>query len=428
MLVMQAPLWFNPGYFSHDELQWAARASGPTLAGLPWQGLGDWQVFQYRPLTFNLWLLLSRALFDVPQVFHLLLVLLGTINALLLASVLRVAGVRETHALTAALVFGLSPYAVWVQGWVGCLADLIWVGIGLGLVRCLQSLDARAASPLWAALAAALATLIGLAAKEAALSIPALLGLATVYLRFRRRWLLATLASVAVALVYLGLRLDVLLHPAAGSPYAIEVWDIPRRWFAYQVFPWALSIGEIEVLQLASSRRWVLLLILLLGLWASQWRSARALLLAGLAGGFLALAPALVLPFSSNQYGYGFMAVLCGIVAVGAARMDRFGRASVAVLAGLCVLHGFQIQKNLFEVGRFQAVFSPSLAEAARQQPQGEIRLWAEQDDQQFVVRRLSNQIPSYAGVSLGERVSVAESAATANHWVARDGTVRARP
>ena len=427
MLVMQALLWLNPGYFSHDELQWAARASGPTLAGLPWQGFGDWQVFQYRPLTFNLWLLLSRALFDVPQAFHLLLVMLGTINALLLASTARAAGVRGAHAWAAALVFGLSPYAVWVHGWVGCLADLIWVGVGLGLLRCLQILDARDASPWWAALSAVLATSIGLVAKEAALSIPALLGLATLYLRFRRTWCLATLASGVVALLYLGLRWDVLLHPAAGTPYAIELWELPQRWFAYQMFPWALSVGEIDVLQRASTRRWVLWLILLSVLWLSQWRSARALLLASLAGGLLALAPALVLPLSSNQYGYGFMAVLCGSVALGAARMDRFGRASVSVLAVLCVLHGFQVQIDLLQVGRWQAVFSPSLAQAARDQPEGKIRLWPEAANQAHLCQRLSLQIPSYAGVPLGGRVGVAESETAATHFIAANGRVYPR-
>ena len=428
LLLLQAPLWLNPGYFSHDELQWAARASGPTLAGLPWQGFGDWQDFQYRPLTFNLWMLLSRALFDTPQAFHLVLVLLGTFNAVLLASILRAAGVRGVHAWSAALVFALSPYAVWVQGWVGCLADLIWVAAGLAVLRILQSLDTGRAALVWAGLAAVLATAIGLLAKEAAISIPALLGLATLHLRFRPHWWVATLASGAVALIYLGLRLDVLLHPAAGTPYAIELWDIPRRWLAYQVFPWALAVGEIEVLQLASWKRWALLLILLLGLWWSQWRSARPLLLLSLLGGLLALAPALVLPFSSNQYGYGFMAVVCGLVAVSVAGLDRFGRATVTVLAVLCVAHGFQIQFTLYQVGRWQAVFSPSLAEVARQHAAGPIRLWAEDHDREFVLRRLTHQIPSYADVLLGDRVSVVDSADMANYWVAGDGRVRARP
>ena len=84
VLLAQLPLVLNPGYFSHDELQWAARAeSGDTF---PWLGV---EAFQYRPLTFNLWLRLSRALFATPWAFHLVVVALGALNATLLASVLR---------------------------------------------------------------------------------------------------------------------------------------------------------------------------------------------------------------------------------------------------------------------------------------------------------------------------------------------------
>ena len=55
-LVLQLPLVFNPGYFSHDELQWAARANVATVAELPWLGWFDLESYQYRPLTFNIWL------------------------------------------------------------------------------------------------------------------------------------------------------------------------------------------------------------------------------------------------------------------------------------------------------------------------------------------------------------------------------------
>src|SRR5690606_25879412 len=120
-----------------------------------------------------------------------------------------------------------------------------------------------------------------------------------------------------VAVLYLGLRLDVLLHPPQGvSTYAFELAVVPRRWIEYQVFPWALGVNEIHVLALASAWRWGALLLLFALLVASLWRSSRRLALAGFGGGVLALAPVLVLPFSSNQYGYGFIAVACGVLAL----------------------------------------------------------------------------------------------------------------
>ena len=78
----------NPGYLSHDELQWAVRADVATLRDLPWVAWFDLQVFQWRPLTFNLWLPLSWALFDHPVAFHLLWVVLGSGLAVALAALL----------------------------------------------------------------------------------------------------------------------------------------------------------------------------------------------------------------------------------------------------------------------------------------------------------------------------------------------------
>src|SRR5690606_29049911 len=78
-ILGQGLLALNPGYFSHDELQWAAFGHG-ELASLGWVDPRDLSQLQYRPLTFNLWLLLGNALFAHPQAFHALWVALGTAN------------------------------------------------------------------------------------------------------------------------------------------------------------------------------------------------------------------------------------------------------------------------------------------------------------------------------------------------------------
>src|SRR6185312_634823 len=52
--VLSLPLVWNPGYFSHDELQWLAFADQPTLAQIHWSAWVNLSPFQYRPLTFNL--------------------------------------------------------------------------------------------------------------------------------------------------------------------------------------------------------------------------------------------------------------------------------------------------------------------------------------------------------------------------------------
>lgn len=426
LVVLQAPLWLNPGYFSHDELQWAMRANVATLAELPWVSFLAWDHFQFRPLTFNLWLLLSHALFDTPRIFHAVCVLLGSLNALLLARVLGAAGAGPRSAWLAALVFGLSPYAAWVHGWVGCLADLLWVGAGLALVRLLQQLGPDRRGLLLAGTGALLATGIGLLAKEAALSLPALLVLATVLLRWPRHWLVASVVSLAVATIYLALRLPVLLHPGEGSTYLIHASAIPRRWLEYQVFAWALGINEPVVLALAPWLDWSLWLVLLLGLIVTVWRASRRLWLAWFAGGVLALAPVLVLPSAYNQYGYGFIAVSAATLVLAVPRMGRGGRILVLVLALFTLLHGFQVQREILRVGHLQRVFSPSLDHAMQAAPGVPIRLWPEMPEQRHVYQRLSLGASARAEPGAAPSVRMAETEATASHRITADGTVRA--
>lgn len=423
-LALQALLLATPGYFSHDELQWGARAAIP-LDRFNFLSFTDWDLFQFRPLTFNLWVLLSHALFDTPHLFHAVFVVAGSLIGLLLAGVLVRAGCRAGIASGTGLAFVASPYAVWVHGWVGCLGDLLWVGFGLAIVAVLQRLGTDRRALLLAALVAAGATALGLYSKEAALSIPALLGLATLLLRFPRTWLVATISSVGVAVAYLVLRLDVLLNPGEASSYAIQPSLLPRRWFEYLVYPWALGIVEVHTLMLVSWQRMLPMVLTAVLLPMALWRASGRLLLAWVLGGLLVLAPVLALPTSSNQYGYGYAALSCGIAAMAWMRLSRSWRRVLAILALVSAVHGVQVQRNMFKIGTLQSVFSPSLAQAAREQPQGDIRLWADERGQSYIYARLSNQIPSYHGVELETRVEMAKRREEATHLVARDGAVR---
>ena len=78
LVALQWLLVDNPGYFSHDELEWGARADVAHWRDLPWMGWADVAVLQWRPLTFNLWLLVSHATFGWPQAMHLAWVLMGS--------------------------------------------------------------------------------------------------------------------------------------------------------------------------------------------------------------------------------------------------------------------------------------------------------------------------------------------------------------
>lgn len=426
---VQALLVLNPGYFSHDELQWAASADVPTWSALPWADWLDWRTFQFRPLTFNLWLVLSHALFERPLLFHALWVLLGSGNALLLARVLLRADVAPRVACAAALLFVLNPYAAYVHGWVATLADLLWLGIALLLTAWLQRRAARdaAGSLIPVAIVACLATALALLAKEAALVLPALAALASVFAPRRRIWIAAAAGSGLAALFYLALRLAPMLAGArSGSGYALNLLQLPRRWLEYLLFPWLPTLFEIQSLLLASPLRLAVLIVVTLALVVALWRAAPRYALAWLLGGAAALGPVLILAHAANQYGYGFSALGVGVVTLAWHRMQRPGRAIVAVAALLLVWHGVNVQRQMHRVGQLQSRFSPALADALQRHagPQP-LRLHVSDAGDAWIYGRLTHAIPSYRGVPIGVRVELVESLERADATIEPDGSLR---
>lgn len=420
LFALQWLLVANPGYFSHDELQWGARADVAGWGDLPWVSWTDVGTFQWRPLTFNLWLLASHASFGWPQAMHALWVAAGSGLALALASLLLRAGASATVARAAAVLFALGPYAAYVHGWVATLADLLWVGAALGLAHALLSLRARGSAPATEAAVAFAFTAAGLLAKEAALAIPALLALAWLMHRDRPVRLAAVLGSGAAALAYLLLRLDALATPPDASGYALAPLTAPRNWAAYWLYPLRPTTFEVGGTWRASSAHLALAAGLWLALVAAIARRSPRLAFALVAGGSLALAPALPLGAVANQYGYGFWAWVVGVVALAWPALGRGGRALVLLMALAGSWHGINVQREMQRVGERQAVFQPALA-AALATHEGELRLYAPARDA-WIYRRLAHQVPAWRGAPIGDRVAWVEGAGGADFVVAEDG------
>lgn len=425
-LLGQWPLLANPGYFSHDELQWAAFAgSDGPIRWSSWTAIG---AFQYRPLTFNLWLWLSRQLFAQPQAFHLVLVAWGAGNAALLCALARRLGVATAPAIVAALVFALGPFAAYVHGWVGTIGDLVWLSCALlaGLVA------TRWPRAIVAATAAAAFTALGLLAKEAAAAIPLLLALAWWFDGRKRHWAAATLAAGAVVALYLALRIGVLLHaPREGAQYALSAAHVPLRWVEYQLFALLPNVFEaFTMLARGIGSRIVVAGLLWLALLAALWRGSPRIAAIFLLGGIAALAPVLPLGSSWNHYGYGFAAVTAMAVAADWQRAPRWGRGVIAVCALLCLWHGANVMRTMRHVGQVQAVFSPALAEAVAAHASGSrgdlpLRLRPAPDADAWIFARLTHQIPSYRGVPIGERVRLVAADAPADAVIAADGRIQ---
>ena len=203
--AIQLPLALAPGYFSHDELQWAWRARAVDF--VPWWDHRE--TFQFRPLTFNLWMALSRAFFDTPRVFHSILVAWGSLNAALLFVVGRRFGMGARAAAIGAIGFVLTPFAAYTHGWVATIADLIWVSDALVLAWCVLRIE-RGWVVAVLAFALSFEAILG---KEAAAAIPVLCAVAWLLDPARRgRWTAATIGSGLAIALFLAWRAPALLH------------------------------------------------------------------------------------------------------------------------------------------------------------------------------------------------------------------------
>ncbi|HEY0505254.1 MAG TPA: hypothetical protein VGD42_17365 [Lysobacter sp.] len=418
--IAQLPIVLNPGYFSHDELQWAVFAENGQRVG--WTAI---DVFQYRPLTFNLWMWLSRHLFAHPQAFHAVLVAWGSLNAALLFAVGRGFGLDARPAALGALAFALGPYAVYVHGWIGTLADLIWLGCALLIVLAVQ----RSRSVVVAIAAAALLTTAGLLAKEAAFAIPPLLAVAWWLDGRKRYWAAATLASGAIAAAYLAMRYGVLLHAPrdGGQQYVPSLANMPLRWIEYQLFPPIFPLVEAHTTFIRGIGAPILVAGLLwLGLLAAiaraGWRHAAVFLVGGLA----ALLPVLPMGGSANQYAYAFAAVASMGVAAAWSQAPRWGRIAIALFALLNLLHGINVMRVVRQVGEVQAIFSPALAQAVRGATEATpVRLSLGPGSREWMFQRLTHDIPSYQGVPVGKRVQLVPAGAPADYMIQPDGRLQ---
>jgi hypothetical protein len=425
--VAQATLVTNPGYFSHDELQWAARADAGGLAQAAWAQLGDWRTFQWRPLTFALWMALSRALFATPWAFHAAFVAMGTaIGAGLLRLLVRL-GVAPRLAVVAALVFVCGPYASYTHGWVATLADLLWVGAGLlGANRVLAWRDRQGA----VGVAVFVLTVLALLAKEAAVVLPALAALAWLTSGRRREWFVATGASAVPVAIYLALRVGVILYaPRAEGVYAWSLAQVPRQWLAYQLFPLEPSILEVGEAFRASTTHLAVAGALVLAMWFAVWRAAPRAAAWGVLGGALALGPVLGLALGSNQYAYAQSAIVVGALAVAWPRLRPAARTLAGFVLLVTLWHGFAVQRELASVGARQARFSPALAAAVQRAGEATIRVRLPREAQDaWIYRRLGHDIPAYAGVPIGTHVVLVENAdaAPADYGIEPDGSLRA--
>lgn len=433
VFLLCAPLWLNPGWFSHDELQWGARAAVARWQDLPWVAWTGTDQLQWRPLTFNLWLAISHALFESPRLMHALWVALGAGLAAWLAMLLARLGARPRVAFAAGLLFALSPYATYVHGWVATLAELLWVAAALALAQCvvarITAAEGRPASGrgapagiggLRVVAAGVVFTTLGLLAKEAALAMPALLALCVLLWPRETALRPALVGSALAAGAYLALRLPVLMSPPAGSGYALAPGAVPGHLVDYLLFLPRVSSLEVVGVARAGTGFVVAAALLFILVGVSLLRTRPRAALAALAGFALALAPALPLATTAPQYAYGASLWLVAVLALAWPALRGPGRVALLLLALGSTWHGVNVMRAMHAIGERQAVFQPALAEVLARH-EGVLRLHAG-ERWGFAYRRLSHEVPAWRGLPIGDRIAWVDDPARADYAVADDG------
>lgn len=406
LLLLQLPLIVNPGYLSFDELQWWARADVPAFSDLPWRAWSDWRSFQYRPLTFNLWLVLAHMLAAHAYAMHAVFVVLGTVNALLLAACVRALGAERRIAAVAALAFVLSPYVAYTHGWTGTLADLLVLLFGLLGTLALLAPERAPAQARAVAFVLALLTLLALLAKESAIVLPPLWAIIALARQPRRLPMLMVPAALIVA-GYLAVRLPALWFTEAGSAgYAWSAANVPARLAEYALFPWLPPLFEVG----PSLGRSLLRLVVaascagavVLALLRTDWRLATAWVLACT----IALAPVLVLARSFDQYAYLASAAGIGVVACCWRRCGSGARGVLLAAGAIACLHGAQIMLRMREVGAIELRFHGELVAAIANNAQP-LRVDSARTADAWMLERWVGNVPSYRGTALAGRVTI---------------------
>jgi hypothetical protein len=419
--ILLLPLALNPGWFSHDELQWAAFAR--PLDGVPaaagWLEIGR---FQYRPLTFELWLALASWLAESPRLHHAVHAALGLAVALALRGTLVAWRVPSATAGLAALLFLAHPYAVFVHAWVATLADLIWVGAGIAIARVMAPSRSGAAPGVLRVLAVAPLVALALLAKEAAVVLPALLVVLAMLTRERAHLVAAFVAALPVA-AYLALRLPVILSAPADPIYGWSLAAVPGRALGYVAFPYALALPEIVLLARLPTIAWLALGAIAALHLALVARVSRRAAFGWLAGGLVAVAPVLILSSASNQYGYGFAAIAAAATAVAITGARGRIRGALLALAAAVALHGALVGWHVVDAGVRASRFVPALAEALRDWPGPDpLRLSIDGAGRAWLWTRLTHEVPHVGGVPVGDRVVIVGPGDAADLRVRRDG------
>lgn len=411
-----------PGYFSHDELEWLGRTTNTTL---PWSNWGDLSPLQWRPLAFDLWLVLDRLIGDRPWLQHAIFALIGITNAALLVQLLRRMGTGEATSFGSGAVFLWLPSVIYTHGWVATLADLLCLNMLLAIALWLADQPRKGFVEGVVVIAA---TLTALASKESAVVFPALLlSLAATGIE-RERVLRAAALSGACVAGYLALRWDALFHaPRDSLLYSTSISVIPTRWLEYFLFPFVPPLLESGTVLQKSLTRLVLAGVLHTSLCIALAQAGWRWFVAYLVLFTITLGPVLILGASANHYAYLASAVACIVIAYAWSRLDRLPRALSGIAIVVALAHGAGIGLKLREIGAMQTRFFATLETVQQARPDAALRIATVQPADAWLLHRWLLAGAHFRKVVIAGRL-IPSDATSADLLMRSDGCVEEKP
>ncbi|MGL4336926.1 MAG: glycosyltransferase family 39 protein [Turicibacter sp.] len=360
----------NPGYFSHDEIAWGIKAaSKSSLFDIDYYNIFHYNEFHYRPLNFNLWLLTSHYLFEFPQLYHFFVVLFGVLNSIIVYFFLQ-NEIGEKKAFLAALLSTIMPTIVFVNGWIGTIADIFWfMSCAISLLIHQRYRDEHNINAL-AIASSILFFTFSLMFKETAVVFPGVLFLYSVYsaknrgsileaYKNRSDVILFALSSIIV-IAYLVIRFK-FLFPSQGGGYGTSIGNISARIIEYFIYPFLFSNIEVHGMFSQHSHEeifFAILMHLLLIIFLCKKDVFNYFFY--ISCYFVTSVPILILDMSLPHYIYasGFV-IACAVSQI--FFQNAVVKASSIILMLLLILHGVNVQRNYISTGVYQNNFTTTL-------------------------------------------------------------------
>lgn len=412
-----------PGYYSHDEVQYGILSKDLGMA-LKRVWIDHIFSLQYRPFARSFWILLSFFFYEIPLLMHLSVALVSIFNGVLLYFLLfRVSG-QASSALWGFIGYSIFPPTVWIVGWVGTLADSLWMMCALLSAHILLTDRSEAGKhqnkglggpEIMRNLGIVLLFVLGLLSKENFVVFPVAIAGLCLFFKPWRGWYYALFGTSIVSAIYLLMRLDVLMS-GTGS-YEISIRYLFKHILQYWMYPYTYKWVEFSapmnsMIGLLSLAAIFMLAPVVLLSFRRQWNLAFAFMFYY----FIFSTPALIVEGAFPHYMYGSVLPVAAMVAQSFRIGEhRWIKIAASVLLAFMFFHSIKIHANFYTTAVIQTrVYNDAfgiLRSYDQRSGHNETRfaIFAEDGSKWWILKRAFHHVNKIGVVSIRGRFQIYE-------------------